>query len=182
MTDDAPHKDVNGTVAFWKVLPKSRRVAYTPTELMVAAIEYFDWCHANPLFGLDIRTTKEDGIVETPVPKARVFTLGGLLNFLNIGYKTFRRYNETDEYQDVTEWIANVIRTQKFEYAAAGLLNANLIARDLGLADTVKQEHTSPDGSMTPKGLNVDWSRVPLEARVALLDAIGDPDAEPDAG
>ena len=37
---------------------------------------------------------------------------------------------------------------QKFMGAAADLLNANIISRDLGLAD--KKDHTSSDGSMTP--------------------------------
>lgn len=174
---------VNGTQAFWKVSPQGRKPIYTPTELQVGAIEYFDWCHDNPLFEVDIRSTKDDGIVETPVAKMRVFTIGGLLTFLDITRQTYSHYREQEAYKPVIEWIDTVIRTQKFEGAAAGLLNSNLIARDLGLADNVKQQHTSPDGSMTPQpAVRVDWSKVPLEARKALLTAIGDPDEAADQG
>ncbi|MDC9826565.1 terminase small subunit, partial [Devosia sp. ZB163] len=41
--------------------------------------------------------------------------------------------------------VDEIIRAQKFEGAAAGLLNPNIIARDLGLAD--KQELTGKGGS-----------------------------------
>ena len=40
--------------------------------------------------------------------------------------------------------MCEIIRTQKFAGAAADLLNANIIARDLGLAD--KNEVTGKDG------------------------------------
>ena len=42
-----------------------------------------------------------------------------------------------------------MIYEQKFTGAAAGLLNPNIIARDLGLAD--KTDHASSDGSMSPQ-------------------------------
>ena len=43
-----------------------------------------------------------------------------------------------------------IIRRQKFEGASADLLNANIIARDLGLAD--KAEFTGKDGAdLVPK-------------------------------
>ena len=37
-------------------------------------------------------------------------------------------------------------REQKFTGAAADLLNANIIARDLGLKDNVSNEHTGANG------------------------------------
>jgi len=47
--------------------------------------------------------------------------------------------------------IEAVIKSQKFQGAAAGLLNANIIARDLGLADKSDFDHKSSDGTMTPR-------------------------------
>ena len=47
--------------------------------------------------------------------------------------------------------IAKVIRQQKFEGAAAGLLNHAIIARDLGMADKHDHDHTSSDRSMSPQ-------------------------------
>ena len=43
-------------------------------------------------------------------------------------------------FKTITAQIKQIIRTQKFEGASAGFLNANIIARDLGLTD--KQEIT----------------------------------------
>ncbi len=43
-----------------------------------------------------------------------------------------------------TTRVDEIIRTQKFQGASADLLNANIIARDLGLAD--KTELTGKDG------------------------------------
>ena len=42
----------------------------------------------------------------------------------------------------LTSKIENVIKSQKFAGAAADLLNANIIARDLGLKDASSTEHT----------------------------------------
>lgn len=36
---------------------------------------------------------------------------------------------------EVTTYVEEIIRTQKFEGAAVGAFNANIIARDLGLSD-----------------------------------------------
>jgi hypothetical protein len=66
---------------------------------------------------------------------------------LHIGV-SHRRWNEwrTDrpDLRDVMEWAEDVIWQQKFSGAAAGLLNAAIVARELGLAD--KSELTGRDG------------------------------------
>jgi hypothetical protein len=59
-----------------------------------------------------------------------------------------------------------VIYEQKFTGAAADLLNPNIIARDLGLAD--KQDHQSSDGTMTPQGVSDDL-RAALDAIAGKL-------------
>ena len=45
------------------------------------------------------------------------------------------RHEDNDDFVTVITDIETVIRTQKFEGAAADLLNANIIARDLGMTD-----------------------------------------------
>ena len=54
--------------------------------------------------------------------------------------------------------------------AAADLLNPNIIARDLGLKDVATHEHTSPDGSMTPKSA-IDASKLSTSALAEILAA-----------
>ena len=41
--------------------------------------------------------------------------------------------------------VENIIRANKFEGAIVGLYKENIIARDLGLKDTMQQELTEPE-------------------------------------
>lgn len=70
----------------------------------------------------------------------RAMTLEGLCIFLDIARQTWDNYCQRDDFLEVTTRVAEIIRTQKFTGAAADLLNPNIIARDLGLAE--KREHT----------------------------------------
>ena len=74
----------------------------------------------------------------------RAMTLDGLYLFLDITRQTFDNYRERDDFFTVTMQIEATIRSQKFAGAAADLLNANIIARDLGLSD--KRELSGVDG------------------------------------
>ena len=153
---------------------------YTPVELVEASLAYFDWCADNPLYETDLRTA--DGIVvETPVAKMRAFTKSGLCVWLGISPSTLSTWVQDPDYKGAVEWINNIIYTQKLEGAAAGLLNANIIARDLGLSDSAKVDHTSSDGSMTPQ-YTVDWGLLDTETMKkikasGIFDDIEDADA-----
>ena len=83
------------------------------------------------------------------LPKMRPFTMQGLCHYLgcNTGYfNDFSRSlkdkeGESDkDFSAIITRIRETVYRQKFEGAASGFLNANLIARDLGLAD--KKDHT----------------------------------------
>jgi hypothetical protein len=79
-------------------------------------------------------------------------TLGGLYRFVGLSESTFLNYEKLPEYKDTIDMIRGVIFEQKFTGAAAGELNQAIIARELNLAD--KKDHTSSDGSMTPRTLD----------------------------
>jgi hypothetical protein len=122
-----------------------------PVAVWESCVEYFAWCHDNPL---------EEAIVyqgelndDQAKPLMRAMTLEGLFLFLEIDDETWRNYRQAEGYEEyfgIVKRVEYVIRTQKFQGAAAGLLNPNIIARDLGLKEASQHEHTSPDGSMTP--------------------------------
>ncbi|WP_425070657.1 terminase small subunit [Sagittula sp. S175] len=117
--------------------------------LWSACLEYFAWCHDNPLYE-DKLVTFQGMATHEPVAKMRAMTIAGLCLFLDVTQKQWIEWRE--KRADLSEVIAQaeaVIYQQKFAGAAADLLNANIIARDLGLAD--KQDHQSTDGSMTPQ-------------------------------
>lgn len=134
---------------FWEVRSSHGRnpIFPTPADLWTAACEYFEWVEANPLWE-DRLVTFQGMATHESVAKMRAMTISGLCLFLDIGRRTWDEYRERPDFLPVVSRAEDVIRDQKFSGAAADLLNANIIARDLGLAD--KQDHTSSDGSMTP--------------------------------
>jgi hypothetical protein len=135
---------------FWKLRSKHGRdkLFATPQILWSAACEYFEWCEKHPLFETKAFAYKGK-IVTKKLPLMRAMTLSQLCFYLKCNEAYFRTFkaqlpeNEKD-FNTVIEEIEKIIYNQKFQGAAANLLNANIIARDLGLAD--KQEFTGKDG------------------------------------
>lgn len=134
---------------FWRARSKHGRdkIFKTPADLWEACVEYFDWIEANPL--QEVQAFAYQGMVtKEPLPKMRAMTLTGLRLFIDVTAETWLRYKSNKDFCEVITQAEEVIYNQKFTGAAAGLLNPNIIARDLGLVD--KKDHTSSDGTMTP--------------------------------
>lgn len=130
---------------FWKARSSHGRAPIFASAdiLWDAAAEYFEWIEANPLY--EAKAFAYQGIVTTTeLPKMRAMTVAGLCLFLDISQQAWSEYKSRDGFGEVTKRIDDTIRTQKFAGAAADLLNANIIARDLGLSD--KQELTGANG------------------------------------
>lgn len=131
---------------FWKARSSHGRKPFFPDAdtLWDACVEYFEWVEANPLH--EAQAFAYQGTVKLQdLPKMRAMTLGGLCLFLDIDRMTWAGYREREGFVAVTTRVEETIRDQKFSGAAAGLLNPNIIARDLGLAD--KAELTGKDGA-----------------------------------
>lgn len=152
---------------FWEMRSKhGKDELFASSDLLwEAACEYFQWCDENTLYtteqrkgnviipkGMDAKDLKNLLKSTVDLPAMRAYTLKGLCVFLGINTGYFndfkRRLKDHDEkepradaedFLNVIERIEDVIYVQKFEGAAAGLLNGNIIARELGLAD--KKEH-----------------------------------------
>lgn len=133
---------------FWKIRSKHGRdkIFATPEIMWDAACEYFDWCDNNPLqedqvFAFQGVTTHDS------IDKMRAYTLKGLCLFLGVSENYFKTF--ADQQKDEKDFIAvitrikDVIYTQKFTGAAAGLLQTNIIAMELGLK--AKSEITGLD-------------------------------------
>ena len=127
---------------YWQFRNKhGRDYKYTPEQLWDEFIQYSKWIENNPLyeekgFAFQGQVTKER------FAKMRAMTISGFCLFANIDHKTFDKYKEIKDFIPVATRIDNSIRTQKFEGAAAELLNPNIIARDLGLADKQETRHS----------------------------------------
>lgn len=124
--------------------PKFARTAKGAEKLWSACCEYFDWVEANPLIGAQLVTFQGAGTI-AEVPHRRAMTLEGLCDFIDVdpstwhGWKGSGGLSRPDLIHVITR-AERVIYRQKFEGAAAGLLNPNIIARDLGLADKKEVE------------------------------------------
>ncbi len=130
---------------FWEARTTHGRhkIFETPEILWESCVEYFEWCEANPL--LEQKIFHTNGVItKDTVSKMRAMTLDGLCLFLGVNRSTWDEYRKRQDFCLVIEHAEKAIREQKFTGAAADLLNANIIARDLGLRDGV--EHTGKDG------------------------------------
>ncbi len=121
---------------FWELRSKhGRDRLFETSELMwEAAVEYFNWCESNPLIEIDF---KGKDATEVRMPKMRAFTLMGLCLYLDCNTQYFSQFKKscTQDFSLVITRIEEIIYNQKFTGAAAGFLNPNIIARDLGLQD-----------------------------------------------
>lgn len=103
----------------------------SPLLLWEAAKEYFEWCEENPI--TDPRSFGGKQQIQRP------FTMQGLCSYLDCSTGYFRTFKATqDQKKDflaIIERIEEAIYQQKFENAAIGVYNQNIIARDLGLVE-----------------------------------------------
>lgn len=118
---------------FWRNRARSgpARMFEDPQDLLDACMDYFDWVDDNPLWEYKVFGTG----LRVRVPLARAMTLHGLTAHIGMGRRTWDEYKAREEYREVIEVAESVMFEQKFAGAAAGLFNAAIIARDLGLAD-----------------------------------------------
>ncbi|MCB0473244.1 MAG: DNA-packaging protein [Flavobacteriaceae bacterium] len=132
---------------FWKLRSKHGRdlIFSSPDAMWEAACEYFQWCIDNPLKEEEIVKYK-DYYEKVELNKMRPFTLIGVCHYMDVNEAYFRQFEEEKhkEFSTVITRIREVIYKQKFEGAASGFLNPNIIARDLGLIDKTenKNEHS----------------------------------------
>jgi hypothetical protein len=136
---------------FWKLRSKHGRekLFATPELLWEAAIEYFEWCESNPWYKHEAIKSGEAAGKIVDIPTARPFTLSGLCIYLGCNETYFRTLKSQlpegeKDFNSVVTTIEQVIYTQKFEGAAVGVFNSNIIARDLGLSD--RSEISGKDG------------------------------------
>lgn len=130
--------------------PTGRPKKYTPATLWKKAQEYFSWNAKNPLWEMKAFANGKT----KKLPKLRAMTEDAFCLFADIDDNTWIRYKNDDgyvEFWDVARRIAKIIYQQKFEGATADLMNANIIARHLGLKDRQETEVSNPDGTLTPK-------------------------------
>lgn len=121
--------------------PKSIR---TPEKLLELWHSFLDWIEENPRY---VNTISKGEVIKVahkrPLTWSRFDTW--LYNKGIIHDLEDYRLNRDGRYGDYGGVITRINRqmyADKFEGAAVGAFNANIIARDLGLADKSKTEHS----------------------------------------
>ena len=146
---------------FWKLRSKHGRnkIFKTPQIMLEACYEYFKWCEDNPLIEIDFRGSNPP--VKVELPKMRALTIDGLTCYLHVNAKYFDDFEKgldgkkdeiSKDFSQVITHARAVIRNQKFIGAAAGFLNPNIIARDLGLKE--RSDFTTDD-----EKINITFTR-----------------------
>lgn len=171
MADDAQRDPDNGRFLagnrFWTACSSAGRkpVFSDPEKLWAACVEYFEWVEANPLYE-DNLVTFRGAATHEPIAKMRAMSIAGLCTFLDISRATWARYRSEPALLAIVDRVEAVIWTQKFEGAAADLLNPNVIVRELGLADRSEQAVTTRDGdrgdlkAMDDAGLDAELAKI----------------------
>lgn len=131
---------------FWELRSKHGRnkLFENPEQIWELACEYFQWCDDHPWFKRELIRGGDLAGQIVSIPTERPYTLGGLCIYLGINNQTWTNYRDKDDFLGVITHIEEIIRTQKFEGAAVGTFNANIIARDLGLSDKQELNHMQP--------------------------------------
>ena len=126
---------------FWKARLKSGRdkIFEKPENLWTAALEYFEWVQDNPLYRNEAIKSGDRAGEIIQIPTERPMTIQGLCIYLDISFETFNNYGSNqDPWKDffaIVTRIREIIKDQKLAGAIIGAYNANIVARELGMAD-----------------------------------------------
>jgi hypothetical protein len=151
---------------FWKLRSKHGRdkLFETPELLWEAANEYFDWMNTTPL--MERKAFAFQGVITTEdLPKMRAMALSGLCFYLHCNEAYFRNFKnqkrvDGEDFSSVISDIETIIFNFNLQGASADLLNANIISRQLGLADQqVHSFDTEKKISLSIDGKELDLSK-----------------------
>lgn len=144
-------------------------------ELLEAADEYFDWANGHPLKAEKL-FHYQGSVTAAKEHRLRAFTFKGLCIFVGISSSTYEKYRQDPEMSKATAIIDDIVWTQKYEGAAADLLNASIVTRDLGLVDKIEATNKNENNT------TIKADALSKEAKKELLRAMDAAAEEGDAG
>jgi hypothetical protein len=134
---------------FWKLRLKHGRDHKIETAQQIDENfeEYAQWIENSPLNEVDFRGKDATEVV---LPKMRAMTKDHFSLACGLsGWDVLESYKERGEdFKEVITRIEKFIYYQKFAGSAAGFLNPNIIARDLGLTDKKEHDVKLPDADI----------------------------------
>ena len=121
---------------YWQFRNKhGRDFIYQPDALWEEAVKYFEWMSEKVWNKKEAIKSGEMAGVLIDIPTQTPMSLESFCLFADISTDTFRNYESTKDFIEVTTRIRGVIESNQFEGATVGAYNPNIIARKLGLTD-----------------------------------------------
>jgi hypothetical protein len=117
---------------WWRPKNGRPRLYDSPEQLWADCVEYFEYTDKRKWNKTEFNGKDATRCI---VPTDTPYTWTGLYLELQIDHKTWVNYNNREEFFPICTRVRHIIYTQKFEGAAVGAFNANIIARDLGLKE-----------------------------------------------
>nr|WP_321483694.1 terminase small subunit [uncultured Cohaesibacter sp.] len=139
-----------------------RKLLYeTPEQLWWACVKYFEWVEATPLKQEEIIKYR-DRYERIELNKMRgAMSKCGLYVFLGITRQTWDSYKDRGkDFLTIITRVEDIIWDQKFTGAAAGILNGNIIARELPLGGKEAEE---PEAPARPRPSTQDMAKAIIE-------------------
>ena len=136
------------------------KIFSTPEDMKDAMIEYFNFVDSTPFKNESWKNAGRN-LVLTKVNVRRPYSIAGMMLYFGVSSKYLNVFclerqrdiehpksskaliQQCEDFLNVIEWGRECVREQKFDGAAVGHFNANLISYDLGL---VKKVDVTSDG------------------------------------
>ncbi len=104
----------------------------SPDQVMTLIVKYFEWAESNAIKAGE--TASFQGVVyQHTVRKPRIFTWEALKLFCGFSGGALAKWKLTPGYDVVVEFAESVIKEQKYQLAANGMINSTMIAKELGI-------------------------------------------------
>lgn len=143
--------------------PLGRPLKYTPKQLAEEFVKYAQWCVDHPLEAR-VRVDYAKGFSDTTNMRPRRVSVEGFLVYIGGTWDWWSRLNTRkrgEEFVKVKSSIKEYCETYQKEMASAGLLNANIISRLLGLAD---KKETKVEGENLTIVVKTEEDKAKIEA------------------
>lgn len=153
-------------MTFW-VPTKPRRdpIFETPDEMWERCCAYFDYVKENPLQEHKVFQF-QGGIVDGELTKPRAMTITGMCVHIGCNRSTWEEYRKREGFDVVCSLVDDIIYTQKVELAAADMLNAGFISKEIGLREKIEQTGSVTHINYSPE----DYKRAQKELESKLDD------------
>lgn len=146
---------------------------FTPKQFQKAWDDYFKWCDEHPWFRYEAIKSGDNAGKIIKIPTARPYTEISWCAFHNLGKHYLTQMSESlaaieeDEEKELTaeeEQLSVILSrarariwAQKFEGASVGAFKENIIAREMGLWDRMKNDLSTGEKPLEEINVNINF-------------------------